>query len=85
MWGGRFSEAAGDLVRIYTSSIQTDLLMARHDIAGSRAHARMLGSQGIIPQRDADQILQGLDTVEEEIAAGTFPLRGGSGRHPHAH
>ena len=75
MWGGRFSEAAGDLVRIYTSSIQTDLLMARHDIAGSRAHARMLGSQGIIPQRDADQILQGLDTVEEEIAAGTFPLR----------
>ena len=75
MWGGRFSEAPGELVQSYTASTQTDLLMARHDIAGSRAHARMLGRQEIIPPDDAAKILEGLDQIEEEMANGSFPLR----------
>jgi len=75
IWGGRFGEGPDALVRSYTASVQTDLLMARHDIAGSRAHARMLARQGIIPERDATAILEGLDRVEAEIAEGTFPLR----------
>jgi len=75
MWGGRFSEAPGELLQSYTASTQTDLLMARHDIAGSRAHARMLGQQEIIPQNDVAKILEGLDQIEEEMADGSFPLR----------
>jgi argininosuccinate lyase len=46
--------------------------MAREDIAGSRAHARMLAVQQIISQFDCEEILKGLDTIEKEIAAGTF-------------
>ena len=75
IWGGRFTEAPDDLVRSYTASLQTDLLISRHDIAGSRAHARMLGQQEIIPADDVVKILDGLDQIEEEIVSGTFLLR----------
>ncbi len=74
MWGGRFQRAADEAVRAYTASISTDLLLFRQDIAGSRAHARMLGAQRIIPEADAAAILRGLDQVEEEIAAGALPV-----------
>ena len=74
LWGGRFEEAPDALVQAYTSSIQTDLLLFRHDIAGSRAHARMLAGQGIIQSDDAELILQGLDQVESEIESGEFEI-----------
>ena len=74
LWGGRFEEAPDALVQAYTSSIQSDLLLFRHDIAGSRAHARMLAAQGIIDADDAAKILQGLDQVESEIESGGFEI-----------
>ena len=74
LWGGRFEEAPDALVQAYTSSIQTDLLLFRHDIAGSRAHARMLAAQGIIDAADAATIIQGLDQVESEIESGGFEI-----------
>ncbi|MCY3733046.1 MAG: argininosuccinate lyase, partial [Chloroflexi bacterium] len=74
LWGGRFEQAPDALVQAYTSSIQTDLLLFRHDIAGSRAHARMLAAQGIIDAEDATIILQGLDQVESEIESGGFEI-----------
>ncbi len=74
LWGGRFEEAPDTLVQAYTSSIQTDLLLFRHDLAGSRAHARMLAAQGIIAADDAARILQGLDQVESEIESGGFEI-----------
>ncbi|MCY3569470.1 MAG: argininosuccinate lyase [Chloroflexi bacterium] len=54
--------------------MQTDLLLFHHDIAGSRAHARMLAAQGIINAEDAERILQGLDQVESEIESGGFEI-----------
>ena len=74
LWGGRFDEAPDALVQAYTSSIQTDLLLFRHDIDGSRAHARMLAAQGVIASADAEAILQGLDQVESEIESGGFEI-----------
>ncbi len=74
LWGGRFEEAPDALVQAYTSSIQTDLLLFHHDIAGSRAHARMLAAQGIIDVVDAGRILEGLDQVESEIESGGFEI-----------
>ena len=56
----------------YTASIHFDRRLYRQDIAGSTAHARMLARQGIIPQQDADQILQGLETIRREIEEGSF-------------
>jgi len=75
MWGGRFSERPADLMQAINVSIGVDKRLWRQDLAGSRAHCRMLASQAIIAHADADAILKGLDQVEAEIEAGTFPFR----------
>jgi len=74
MWGGRFSAGGDELVQSYTSSITTDLMLFRHDLDGSRAHARMLAAQGIIAEAEATAILAGLDQIEGEIRDGTFTI-----------
>ena len=57
----------------YTVSIHYDRRLYRQDIAGSIAHARMLGRQGIISAADAEAIIGGLKSVEREIESGDFP------------
>jgi argininosuccinate lyase len=66
-WGGRFSGQASDLMQRINASISFDKRLWREDIAGSKAHAAMLGAQGIIPADDADAILKGLDQIAEEF------------------
>ncbi len=56
-------------------SIGVDQRLWQQDLAGSRAHCRMLEKQGIIAAADAAAILAGLDTVEGEIRDGSFPFR----------
>ena len=56
-------------------SIGFDKRLAGQDLAGSRAHAAMLARTGVISAADAKAILGGLDRIEAEIAAGTFPFR----------
>ena len=75
MWGGRFSEKPADLMQAINVSIGVDKRLWRQDLAGSRAHCRMLARQGIIRSEDAEAILGGLDQIEAEIEAGTFPFR----------
>ncbi len=75
MWGGRFSEKPADLMQAINVSIGVDKRLWRQDLAGSRAHCRMLAKQGIIKAADAEAILHGLDQIEAEIEAGTFPFR----------
>ena len=64
-----------EVVSDYTVSLQYDRRLYRQDIAGSRAHARMLARQGIISDSDRDAILGGLDAVEREIESGAFEWR----------
>ena len=59
----------------YTTSIAFDRRLYRHDIAGSKAHARMLGRQGIVPESEVEAICKGLDAIEREIESGAFPFR----------
>ena len=59
--------------RNYTVSIHYDRRLYRHDIAGSIAHARMLGRQGIISEEDAGLIVQGLEKVRQEIQEDKVP------------
>jgi argininosuccinate lyase len=73
-WGGRFSGATDPAVERFSASIHFDKALARHDLRGSRAQARMLGDVGLIPKADARSLLRGLDLVEAEIEAGTFPF-----------
>ncbi len=72
IWGGRFSGQTDAFVEEFTASVQFDQRMYRHDIAGSRAHARMLNKAGVLDDSDLDAILQGLDRIEKEIENGEF-------------
>jgi argininosuccinate lyase len=75
MWGGRFESGPADIMREITPSIGFDKRLAAEDLAGSRAHCRMLAAEGIISKDDGQQILAGLDAVEKEIAAGEFVFK----------
>ena len=68
MWGGRFSGGPADLMRAINSSIGTDKRLWREDVLGSRAHAAMLGAQGIISPEDAEAIDRGLRQIADEYA-----------------
>lgn len=70
LWGGRFQKSADAAMEDFHSSISVDQRMAREDILGSLAHARMLGKQGIIPQADADKIYEGLLSLLADYEAG---------------
>ncbi len=70
LWGGRFEKATDSMVDDFHSSISFDQRLYKQDIAGSIAHATMLGEQGIIPQQDADKIVQGLKDILADIQAG---------------
>jgi len=75
MWGGRFSAGPDAIMEAINASIGFDKRMAKQDIDGSRAHAAMLASCGIISDSDGLAIREGLLTVLSEIEAGTFPFR----------
>ena len=70
LWGGRFSKATDGLVDDFHSSISFDQRLAEQDITGSIAHATMLGEQGIIPQEDAEKIVEGLRGILADVKAG---------------
>jgi len=70
LWGGRFEKATDEFAEGFHSSISFDSRLYRQDIAGSIAHAKMLGKRGIIPQSDADSIVSGLNAVLEDIESG---------------
>lgn len=71
-WSGRFTEATNELVEEFTASIPYDWRLYPYDIAGSIAHATMLGKTGIIAKKEADRIVRGLEAVLKEIISGTF-------------
>ncbi len=74
LWGGRFSESTDPGVERFTASVHFDKALARFDIRGSVAHARMLGRAGLIPKADAQTLVEGLCSIEAEIVAGDFPF-----------
>ncbi|MEL6377217.1 MAG: argininosuccinate lyase, partial [Pseudomonadota bacterium] len=72
MWGGRFAEGPDAIMEAINASIGFDKRLATQDIAGSRAHAAMLAATGIVDDKDARAIDEGLLTVLSEIEAEKF-------------
>src|SRR5579863_1767865 len=75
LWGGRFSAKPSEAMQAINVSIDVDRRLAGEDLAGSRAHAAMLAAVGVIGAGDEQAIQAGLNLIEAEIAAGTFPFR----------
>ncbi len=72
LWGGRYAEGPGAIMREINASIGFDRKMWRQDISGSLAHARMLAHVGIISADDEAAIRKGLQDIAAEIEAGNF-------------
>ena len=70
LWGGRFDKETDSLVNDFNSSIRFDARMYREDIAGSIAHATMLGEQGIISREETASIVDGLRAILADVEAG---------------
>ena len=70
MWGGRFDGGPAAVMREINASIAVDKRLWREDIAASKAHAAMLGKQGILSSDETSQIIGGLDQVAAEYADG---------------
>ncbi|WP_221714692.1 argininosuccinate lyase [Sphingobium xanthum] len=73
MWGGRFEEGPAAVMREINASLPFDKRLWRQDVAGSIAHARMLGAQGILSAEEAAQIVGGLEAIHAEYDAGDLP------------
>ncbi len=71
-WSGRFAEPMSERMQRFNASIRFDQRLAAVDIAGSRAHARMLAGAGILSKTDLEAIERGLAAISGEIERGEF-------------
>ena len=71
-WSGRFNEPVSELVKKYTGSIDFDKRLAKWDIQGSLAHARMLQQSGVLSEDDVVAIQQGMQEILDDITNGTL-------------
>ncbi len=72
MWGGRFNTGPDEIMEKINASISFDQRLFAQDIAGSIAHATMLGECGIIAKSDVRDIVRGLKAIGKDIEAGRF-------------
>ena len=70
MWAGRTDGQTDRLADDFNSSIGFDCRMYRQDITVSMAHAAMLGATGILPKADADTLIDGLQTILDDLGSG---------------
>ena len=78
LWGTRFSKKTNALTDKFTSSIAFDQRLAKYDVLGSIAHAKMLAKQKIIPAKDGQQIVKGLNAILKDVISGKFKFDPGA-------
>ena len=72
LWGGRFSGGPADALAALSVSTHFDWRLARHDIAGSRAHARALHAAGLLDGTELRQMLDALGSLDADVASGAL-------------
>src|SRR6478735_9870149 len=72
LWGGRFAGGPDQALAALSKSTHFDWRLAPHDIAGSRAHARVLHSAGLLSDEHLQAMLDGLDRLEDDVVSGAF-------------
>jgi len=71
-WAGRFTEPTDAFVEAFGASVGFDKRMYKQDIAGSKAHARMLAHVGVLTDDECKAIIDGLDEIQQDIEQGNF-------------
>lgn len=74
LWGGRFTKETDALVYNFNASISFDRTLYAQDIKGSMAHVTMLAKQGILTEEEKDQILEGLQGIQQDVEAGSLVI-----------
>ncbi|MCD8396552.1 MAG: argininosuccinate lyase [Lachnospiraceae bacterium] len=74
LWGGRFTKATDQMVYDFNASISFDKRLYRQDIEGSLAHVKMLAKQGILTEKERDQITAGLEGILTDVENGTLAI-----------
>jgi len=74
LWAGRLANKPDEEAFAFQASINVDKRLVFDDIQGSKAHAAMLGKQGIIPKTSASQIAKELDAIAAEIKSGKLSI-----------
>ena len=74
LWAGRTAGETNQIADDFNSSIRFDCRMYREDITGSMAHAAMLGAKNIISKSDADAIIDGLQTILDDLESGALEI-----------
>lgn len=74
LWKGRFKKELSKTTNDFNSSIPFDSRMYREDIEGSIAHATMLGKCGIITEKQSAHIIEGLNSILNDIEKGTLKI-----------
>ncbi|WP_374968830.1 argininosuccinate lyase [Terrabacter sp. BE26] len=72
LWGGRFAGGPDQALAALSKSTHFDWRLAPHDLAGSRAHARVLHSAGLLSDEHLAGMLEGLDRLEADVLSGDF-------------
>ena len=72
LWSGRFTADTNKIVERFTASVDVDQRLELYDIAGSIAHARMLGNTSVLSDAESESIIAGLNTIREQIESGDF-------------
>ena len=72
LWGGRFEGGPAEAMFALSQSTQFDWRLARHDIAGSCAHAKALHAAGLLTDEELAGMLAGLDALDADVASGAF-------------
>lgn len=60
----------------FLNSLDGDRPLVRYDLAGSIAHAEMLGSVGLLTEPEVSSLVSGLRRIDREVRDGVFPWRG---------
>ncbi|MFN6339028.1 MAG: argininosuccinate lyase [Cyanobacteriota bacterium] len=71
-WSERFEQGLNPSIERFNASIGFDIVLLQEDLDGSIAHARMLGSCGVISEAEAERLIDGLEGIRAEAAAGEF-------------
>lgn len=74
LWGGRFTKETNDLVHNFNASLSFDQKFYKQDIEGSMAHVNMLAKQGIVTTEERFEILNGLESIRNEIESGALEI-----------
>ncbi|HEY4615069.1 MAG TPA: argininosuccinate lyase, partial [Citricoccus sp.] len=72
LWGGRFAGGPADALAALSKSTDFDWRLARYDIAGSRAHARVLHTAGLLDDGELTEMLDALDRLEADVVSGAY-------------